>query len=137
MPLWKPFCQWFDSLFHSLPTSVTSVFLRFCEKHSQLSFCPAISCNLFHMLPLFLAQFPSLILPLSVSIRHLRLIIYWESAWRNVKAETRQTEGPWSSACSATNILRSLPLSQLLQQFEVTDGWEEDKVLWNYSVLSN
>lgn len=51
------------------------------------------------------------------------LVICSDSVWRNVKAKTRQTEGPWSSACSATNILRSLPLSQLLHQFEVTGDW--------------
>lgn len=51
-----------------------TVFLDFCEKQMQFSFSPAISCNLSHLLPLFPAQFPSLILPLSLSIRHLLLL---------------------------------------------------------------
>ncbi len=36
------------------------------------------------------------------------LVICSESVWRNVKAKIWQTESPWSSTCSATNILRSL-----------------------------
>lgn len=59
------------------------------------------------------------------------LVICSESLWRNVKAKIWQTEGLWSSACSATNILRSLPLSKLLHQFEVTFDWFKDEVLWN------